>query len=277
VKISGEEYGSDPAASNVGKVWQTDPTGKRPAQRITLGESYPGMFESFAYDIRDKSQPRFFMTRDHDKVGDVRRWTPDSVDWDDPWNILLGNGTLDFLVVEPDPRTSEKGTFLWTTDWSVASENHKNNFPSTEGIDVVGDTLYFISKTLKSMFVLNLDDQTYHVVSTKSGLFQGQPDQLARLFDHSKAKTDADSILYMTEDGGEYAGVHGRTSSGGYLTILESHEYIDETSGLAFSPDSRHMYVAYQKNGMLFDVTRADGLPFNGIILSAKFHQVESR
>jgi hypothetical protein len=230
------------------------------------------MFESFAYDIRDMRLPRFFMTRDHDNVGDVRRWTPDSVDWDDPWNILLGSGTLEFLVVEPDPNNADYGTYYWTTDWSLASENHKNNFPNTEGIDVVGDSLYFVSKKSKSMFVLNLDDQTYHVMSTKTGLFQGQPDQLIRLFDQETIPTNENSVLYMTEDGGKYAGVHGRNSKGDFLTILESHEYSDETTGLAFSPDAKHMYVAYQDNGLLFDVSRVDGYPFNGITHNLKYH-----
>jgi sugar lactone lactonase YvrE len=234
------------------------------------------MFESFAHDIRDKSLPRFFMTRDHDKVGDVRRWTPDSVDWDDPWNILLGNGTLEFLVVEPSTGKNNSGSYYWTTEWDLAAENCKVYFPNSEGIDVVGDTLYFVTKKAKSMFVLNLDDNTYHNISTKGGLFDGQPDQLIRLFDHANTKNESDSILYMTEDGGKYAGVHGRNAKGDYVTILESHEYADETTGLAFSPDSKHLYVAYQDNGLLFDVTRTDGLPFNGMMLAVKFHQVEA-
>ena len=35
-----------------------------------------------------------------------------------------------------------------------------------------------------------------------------------------------------------------------------------ETTGIAFSPDGKHMYFAYQGDGILFDVTRTDGLTF---------------
>jgi hypothetical protein len=145
--------------------------------------------------------------------------------------------------------------------------------PGAEGIDVRGNTLYFISKVYKSMFILNLDDGTYANYTTKSGLFDGQSDQIVRLVDDEAL----DSILYFTEDGGTYAGVHGRNQAGQYFTILESHEYPDETTGLSFSPDSKHMYIAYQDNGFLFDISRTDGLPFNARTLNVKYHNVESR
>ena len=63
--ISGEEYHS-------GQVWQVDPTGVRPAQRITLCLNSPGMFESFAHDLRNESMPRFFMSKD-DTWGELTR------------------------------------------------------------------------------------------------------------------------------------------------------------------------------------------------------------
>ena len=58
-------------------------------------------------------------------------------------------------------------------------------------------------------------------------------------------------------------------------SVLESPVWKDETTGLAFSPDGMHLYVAYQANGLLFDVTREDGLPFDGRSINAKFHNVE--
>jgi Bacterial protein of unknown function (DUF839) len=63
--ISGEEY-------HDGKIWQVDPTGERPGRRITMGELHPGLFESFAYDVRDMDQPRFYVTKD-DESGALRR------------------------------------------------------------------------------------------------------------------------------------------------------------------------------------------------------------
>ena len=63
--ISGEEYSR-------GKIWQVDPTGLRPPQNTTMGETHSGYFESFAYYIRSRDAPEFFMTKDEDN-GDVRR------------------------------------------------------------------------------------------------------------------------------------------------------------------------------------------------------------
>jgi hypothetical protein len=73
------------------------------------------------------------------------------------------------------------------------------------------------------------------------------------------------------------------TTVGNYFTILQADDqyYGDdglpgmiegETSGLAFSPDKRFMYVAFQKEGKLFEVRRADGLPFNGRRLDIRYH-----
>jgi len=67
--------------------------------------------------------------------------------------------------------------------------------------------------------------------------------------------------------------VHARNSLGQYYTILESNVYKDETTGLAFSPDAKHLYFAYQETGLLFDITRIDGLPFNARTLNVKYHR----
>jgi hypothetical protein len=124
------------------------------------------------------------------------------------------------------------------------------------------------------MYILNLDDGTYKNYTTVDGLFQGQPDQIIRLRDDDNVTSSSDFILYFTEDGGQYAGVHGRDVEGNYYTIFESYVYFDETTGLSFSPDSKHMYIAYQKNGLLFDIQRIDGYPFNAKTLSVKYHNV---
>lgn len=74
-----------------------------------------------------------------------------------------------------------------------------------------------------------------------------------------------------------YSGVHARNIAGQYLTVVESHELSDETTGLAFSPDAMHLYVAYQDDGLLFDVVRRDGFPFHAKTLNVKYHSVESK
>ena len=60
------------------------------------------------------------------------------------------------------------------------------------------------------------------------------------------------------------------------LTILESHEYSDEKTGLRFGLYRKHMYIDYQNVGLLFDVTRTDGLNFQEKTLHVKFHNAGS-
>jgi secreted PhoX family phosphatase len=89
-------------------------------------------------------------------------------------------------------------------------------------------------------------------------------------------KHNDSSVLYFCEDGGAGAnspGVFGRTANGKYFSILRGRFLNkDETTGLAFSPDGRDMYVAYQKVGIIYDVWREDGRPFSGATLDIKYH-----
>jgi hypothetical protein len=64
--ISGEEF------PNTGRIWQVDPFNEHDPVPITMGNVHKGLFESFAYDDRNKSTPRFFMTKD-DEDGALRR------------------------------------------------------------------------------------------------------------------------------------------------------------------------------------------------------------
>lgn len=65
----------------------------------------------------------------------------------------------------------------------------------------------------------------------------------------------------MTETIGRRSGVHARTPLGELFTILEGF-YQPVTSGFALSPDGKHMYVAFKRDGLLFDIPRDDGLSF---------------
>ena len=55
-----------------GKIYQVDPLGIREPERITMGETDSGEFESFAHDVRNEAAPRFFATKDEDR-GELRR------------------------------------------------------------------------------------------------------------------------------------------------------------------------------------------------------------
>ena len=243
-----------------GVIWQVDPTGVKTARPITLGSTDRGKFESFAYDDR---YGHYFVTEDDD-FGPLRRFTPSFRNLDDPREELHGDGETKFLRLIPN--SDNEGTYEWIGDKEHAKLNAHAFYPNAEGIDVDGNRLYFISKELKTMFVLDLDGGTYTSHTTRSGVFDGEPDQLQRIVGVH------DGLLYFTEDGGKYAGVHARNRLGQFFTILEGSRCEDETTGLAFSPDGVHLYVAFQEKGELFDVTRDDGMPFHFKTLNIKYH-----
>lgn len=128
--------------------------------------------------------------------------------------------------------------------------------------------MYVVCKGIKQMFVFDLDKGIYYNQSTITGLFDGGPDQMQRILDD-----DPGDLLYFTEEGGVDAGIHARDEDGRFYTIMESPIYQDETTGLAFSPDGKHMYVAYQVNGLLFDIWREDGYSFGARTLNVKYHE----
>jgi len=263
-----------------GRAWQVDPTGVRPAQPLTLG-SDGGHFESFSQDVR---YGHYFVTED-DAFGPLRRFVPSEPTYNsnpirlisDPWQVLHGNGETTFLVLTPSNTTTTtttgapgSGTFQWIKNITIARKNANVMYPNAEGIDVQGGLLYFVSKVPKLLFILDLDKGTYTSYSTKQGAFDGEPDQILRILDYNNEVPEGDvhQWLYFTEDGGKYAGVHARNREGQFITILETRSYTqDETTGLAFSPDAMHMYVAYQHIGLLFDITRQDGRPFTAATL----------
>lgn len=222
------------------------------------------------------------MTEDS-SYGALRRFTPSNPNWDDPWTILHGEGALEYLVLLPTngDREDEEGTYYWTDDLETAKANARQFYMNTEGLDVYGHELYFTSKVQYSLFVLDLDGNTYKRLSTNQGLFDGQPDQIKRLIKDSNVQTsstfDANvpeeiPLLYFCEEKGNFRGIHARDSNGWYYTILESNEYGRETTGLAFSPDGKHLYFSFQSEGIIFDVWREDGLPFYGKSLDVHYH-----
>jgi hypothetical protein len=240
-----------------GRVWQVDPTGERQPGVITLGED-GGQFEAYAHTADNQYH---FVTED-DERGALRRFRPDSLAGlaTDPWNMLYGPGKTDFLVLNPDA-----GTFEWTSDELAARDNAEKFYPGSEGMVIQGCILYFVSYRLKTLFALNLQDMVYTTQSTINGDFEGEPDAIQTIQD------DIDLLLF-TEDNSTVSGVYGRDSTNKFYTILEAQLYPnDETTGLALSPNHRHLYFALQKHGLFFDVTRKDGLPFEAETLRVKY------
>ena len=133
--------------------------------------------------------------------------------------------------------------------------------------------LYFVAKLQKRLLILDLDAGTVESSSTVSGAFEHQPDQLAFL--------EGGDLLYFCEDAAPTiekpsCGVHARDAHGRFVSILDGPAYDTETTGLAFSPDKRHMYVSFYYPGHIFDITRVDGRAFCGGPLDIKWHQPDS-
>jgi hypothetical protein len=177
---------------------------------------------------------------------------------------LTGAGLNQYLVLTPT--SDNEGTYEWTDNINIGRDSASRYFPWTEGIARRNNQLYFIAKKMKAMFILNLDVMSYKKVSTNSGLFGDSSDQI-----HAMDDTLSD-VLYFTEDGESRSGIHGRNVDGQYFTILEASSLAKETTGLTFSPDKKHLYVAFQGEGKLFDITRTDQLPFDGDVLDVKYH-----
>jgi hypothetical protein len=143
-----------------GKLWQVDPTGQRSPRSITLGQN-GGWFESFAYDVR---KSHYFVTEDHE-FGPLRRFIPTYIDSIDRWQELHGEGVITYLRLIPD--SDYGGTFEWIESKANARINANAFYPNAEGIDVAGDELYFVSKTIKTLFILKLDEGVYSSQSTR--------------------------------------------------------------------------------------------------------------
>jgi uncharacterized protein len=251
---------------DVGQLYQVDPSGLRPPELMSMA-SEGGIWESFAYDDRDKETPRFFVTEDHHK-GCLRRYTPEVTNWTDPWQMLHNPGKTEYLVLYPNA-TNDGGTFEWIDDFHTARENAFVLAQHPEGIDVYDGQLYFVCKKIKMLFSLDLDKFTYYNHTTVHGLFDGSPDQMQRILGDSR------DMLYFTEEIHLGAGVHARDHLGRFYTVFESPDYVGneaETTGLAFSPDGRFLYTAYQDAGILYAVWRIDGMPFQARQLDVRYH-----
>ena len=230
-----------------------------------------GAYEAFAYDVRNQQVPRFFLTEDY-VFGALERFTPLNAAWNDPWNILLGPGVHEWLLLTPNPTNPTIGTYSWTTDLATARSNAGAYYPESEGIDVAGSNLFFVCKGIRTLFTLDLDSNSYTSSSTAATeLFEGEPDMIRTILSDEPG---ADSLLYFTEDNGRRAGVHARNEAGELFTILEGF-YSPETTGLAVSPNGMFLYVCFQEDGYCFAISRTDGLSFRAKTLNVKRHPTE--
>ena len=221
-----------------------------------------GYFESFAVDNRVPTKPVVFVTEDA-LNGALRKYTPPASATTSGGNynaLHTTGGSYEYLVI------LNATHFKWSTSLTEGRASQKAWFEYTEGIDFHNGYLYFVSKTLFKMFILNLDTKTYTSMSTKfgslgtgGGAFYNQPDQIIR---------NSGGYLYFTEDGGTSPGIYAlHEPTGVKYAIIQGYStalQYDETAGLAFSPDGKKMYTAFQDCGCLMEFSRDDGLSFDG-------------
>ena len=233
-----------------------------------------------AVDNRNPDRPIFFLTEDHER-GALRKYSPAPstiASWD---TLHAEGGSTKYLVF------LENNRFKWTNNEDRARSSQQEHFRNVEGIDYNDGFLYFVSKKMLMLYVLDLDNGTYRSSSTKDGVlvgageFRHSPDQIVR--------NNEGEYLYLTEDGGKTVGVYAiHTQTGQRYAIFESHydKYVhDETTGLAFSLDGSKMYAAFQdcgcedseggvdfNCGCLMEFSRSDGRSFDGSTTGLKFH-----
>jgi len=236
--------------SDVGQCWQVGPDGR--AEETVLGGE-GGNFESVAVDDRIYDAPVFYTTEDEED-GALRRFIASQHGWD----ALHTEGEHSFLNLFDD------GTYEWTTDEKDARKSAKEYFPNSEGIQVHAGNVYFMSKELQHLIILDLENMTW--TSEESGVkfygegsFGGQPDQ--NMFGPTR------KYIYFTEDGSSDPGVYARYGDDGtYFTMFQAIEddihTDDETIGIALSPDNKRFYAGFQVTGYIFEFTREDGLAF---------------
>lgn len=267
--VSCEEF------QNEGQVYEVDPYIGITSQQMTVLGGTGGTYESFAYDARNSDNLTFYVTNDSQN-GALLRFTPDPLVLAKAkttgyyGSLLLSKGKMEWLILEPKTYDSSatSGTFRWTTSRGEGGHNANRYYAFSEGIDIRDGFLFFTCKKMTSLFILNLDDFTYTRSSTKSGKFDGQPDTIVRIID----KNDLGDMLYFCEDGQKQCGIHAKDRNNKYYTILEgAAQYAgDETTGLAFSPDNKRLYVCFQKSGTLYEISRKDGHPFGADHISVK-------
>jgi len=278
--ISCEEIKPDEGKNNGGRCYEVHPEDKWPARATKIGGITGNKFESAAFDSRDMTKLKAFVTVDREG-GPLYRFSPDPIVlreamWSGDFSqVLHVDGFTEFLVLHEDSHT-----FEWSTDIALGEDSARKHFPNAEGIDVHNGVLYFVSKLNKELITLDLDYFTYTKSSTKGGVFDGQPDQIVRLLPSGSQKhseLNGDDLLYFLEEGGDGgAGVFAQDRTAGkFFSVVEGgDDKPKETTGLAFCDEGRRMMFAFQKTGEVYEVKREDNLPFFGGTVDVKYHEI---
>ena len=61
---------------------------------------------------------------------------PDEPDWADPWSILIGNGTQEYLEIEPNSDVADSGTYRWTSNLDKGRQAALDHFVSLDELNL---------------------------------------------------------------------------------------------------------------------------------------------
>lgn len=184
----------------------------------------------------------------------------------------MEDGRIDWLHLKSN------GEYYWDTERNP-NVGGDVAYPNAEGIDVKGNQLYFVTKGQKSLYIVDLDSNTWTETRTlQDDNSYFSPDQIARI----TGSNSPEDILYFVEDGSGSQDVHARgldPSDGEYkfYTIIQGYSST-ETTGLSFSPDNKYMYFAHQSNSEIWQIWREDGCEFgNGSYIDVLYHDGQRR
>lgn len=254
---------------NSGRVWECDPAAASATGYQTNLVDRGSNYESTVYYKYSNGNAGFFTTDDstfnsgRTRGPLVRCLKSDGSDFTPSFGNLNQTGLCDYSFLE----LNSDGSYKWETSRGNVGGVQ---YPLAEGIDVSGDTLYFVTKGQKRLYQLDLTGNTWNQTSTVEGALNNQPDQIKIILDENGESSDG--IVYFCEDGGNDCGVHGRDSNGQFFQIVDGTDYNTETSGLAFSPDRKYMLTSFQGSQVIWIFWREDGLRFDGNSLDIKYH-----
>jgi secreted PhoX family phosphatase len=239
--LTGEEY-------DLGRIHECDPTGRRgQVQRDGLG--------AFAHEAAAVAPDgRVYLTEDRSDGG-FYRFTPDRPE-------DLSSGLLEVATGAGAP-----GPVTWTEvpDPSSSNELARRQVPGMiefdggEGIDVMGDAVFFTTKGDRRIWRYDLATSAVEIRYQASPQGEGTMDAVDNLW-----VDDASSTLFVAEDGGNMELVALRPDDTLIVVARVVGQESSEVTGPCFSPDGQRLYFSSQRApvgffntpfGMTYEVT----------------------